>query len=154
MGRLLVSALAMFAPRPAAGPTLAFFELLLGPANATLAGRLLLGILDPADEFVARQGCDVLPGSECRGIGDQRLAQVCGQLVHHPTGHSLAAHGSQRNPMCQAVFRQSVHNSSLLTSDEGASYMGGCSVSAELPVPQDLGRWGAHANSHSLCGPR
>ena len=100
------------------------------------------------------EGRDVLPGSECREIGDQRLAQVCGQLVHHPTGHSLAAHGSQRNPMCQTVFRQCVHASSLLTSDEGASNMGGCSVFAELPVPQDLGCWGAHADSHILCGPR
>ena len=33
-----------------------------------------------------------LHGSERRGVRDQRLTQVCGQLVHHPTGHSLAAH--------------------------------------------------------------
>src|SRR5580693_2905047 len=85
----------MFAPRPAAGPALAFFELLLGPANAALPGLLLLGILDPADEFVARQGRDVLPGSQCRGVGGQRLAQVCGQLVHHSAGNLLAAHGRQ-----------------------------------------------------------
>jgi hypothetical protein len=85
----------MLAPRPAAGPALAFFELLLGPVNAALPGLLLLGILDPADEFVARQGRDVLPGSQCRGVGGQRLAQVRGQLVHHPAGHLLAAHGSQ-----------------------------------------------------------
>jgi len=89
------SALAVLAARPAAGPALAFFQLLLGPANAARSGHLLLGILDPADELVARQGRDVLPGSECRGVGDQRVAQVCGQLVHHPTGHWFAAHSAR-----------------------------------------------------------
>jgi hypothetical protein len=41
----------MPAPWPAAGPTLAFLQLLLGPANAAFSGRLLFGILDPADEI-------------------------------------------------------------------------------------------------------
>jgi hypothetical protein len=95
----------MFAPRPAAGPPLAFLQLVLGSANAALPGRFLPGILDPADELVARQGRDVLPGSQCRGVGDQRLAQVCGQFVRHPTGHSLAAHGSQRNPYVANRFQ-------------------------------------------------
>src|SRR6185503_18827467 len=85
-------ALAVLAARPAAGATLAFFQLLLGPANASFSGLLLLGILDPADELVPGQRRDVLPGIECRGIGDQRLAQVCRELVHHPTGNSRAAH--------------------------------------------------------------
>jgi hypothetical protein len=98
----------MFAPRPAAGPPLAFLQLLLGPANAAFSGRLLLGILDPADELVSRQGCDVLPGSECRGVGGQGLAQVRRQFVHHPTGHSLAAHEASVTPMCETVFRQCV----------------------------------------------
>ena len=62
--RLPAGALAVLAPRPAAGPALAFFELLLGPPNAPLSSHLLLGILDPADELIARQGRDVLPGSE------------------------------------------------------------------------------------------
>ena len=75
---LPAGAVAMIAPRPAAGPALAILQLLLGPANATFSGRLLLGILDPADELVARQGRDVLPGIECRGVGHQRLAQVRG----------------------------------------------------------------------------
>src|ERR1700730_14138241 len=95
---LFAGALAMFAPRPAARSALAFFELLLGSADAPLSGRLLLGVINPADELVARQGGDVLPGSECRGVGDQRLAQVCGQLVYHPAGYSRAAHGRQANP--------------------------------------------------------
>jgi hypothetical protein len=57
------------APRPAAGPALAFLELLLGPADAAFSGHLLLGIVDPADELVAGQRRDVLPGIERRGVG-------------------------------------------------------------------------------------
>jgi len=78
--------------RPAAGPALTFLELLLGSANAALSGHLSLGILDPADELVSGQGCDVVPCVERLGVGDQRLAQVRRQFVHHPTGQSLAAH--------------------------------------------------------------
>ena len=62
-------AVAVLAPRPAAGPALAILQLLLCPANSTFSGRLLLGILDPADELVACQGRDVLPGIECGGVG-------------------------------------------------------------------------------------
>src|SRR5205814_666418 len=69
---LPAGALAVLAPRPAAGPALAFLQLLLGPANAALSGHLLLGIRDPADELVAGQRRDVLPRIECRGVGDQR----------------------------------------------------------------------------------
>ena len=89
---LSAGALAVPATWPAAGPTLAFLQLLLGPANAAFSGHLLLGILDPTDELGSGQRRDVLPSSERRGVGDQRLSQVCGKLVHHTTGHSLAAH--------------------------------------------------------------
>jgi hypothetical protein len=89
---LPAGALAVLAPWPAARPALAFLKLLLGPANAALSGHLLLGILNPADELVAGQRRDVLPGIECRGVGDQRIAQVCRKLVHHSTGRSLATH--------------------------------------------------------------
>jgi hypothetical protein len=85
-------AVAVLAPRPAAGPALAFLKLLLCPPNAALSGGLTLGILDPANELVASQRRDFLPSVECRRVGDQRLAQVSRQFVHHPTGHSLAAH--------------------------------------------------------------
>jgi hypothetical protein len=91
-GLLGAGAVAVLAPRPAAGPALSFLKLFLGPPNATFSGGLLLGVLDPADELVASQRCDVLPGIECCGVGDQHLAQVRGQLMHHPAGHSLAAH--------------------------------------------------------------
>src|SRR5581483_2114733 len=91
---LSAGALAVLAPWPATGPTLAFPELLLGPANAALSGHLPLGILDPADELVAGQRRDVLPGIESRGVGDQRLAQVSWKPVHHPTGYARAAHSA------------------------------------------------------------
>jgi hypothetical protein len=89
---LSAGALAVRAPRPTAGPTQAILELLLCPANAACSGHLLFGILDPTDELVAGQRRDVLPGIECRGVGDQRRAQVSWKLVHHPTGQSRAAH--------------------------------------------------------------
>src|SRR5205814_9874484 len=89
---LSAGALAVVAPWPAAGPTLAFLQLLLRPANPAFSGHFPLGILDPADELVAGQRRDVLPGIECRGVGGQRLAQISWKPVHHPTGHSRAAH--------------------------------------------------------------
>jgi hypothetical protein len=70
---LFAVALAVLAPWPAAGSTLAFLELLLRPANAAFPGRVLLRVLDPADELIAGERSDVLPGVECRGIGEQRL---------------------------------------------------------------------------------
>jgi len=82
----------VLAPWPAAGPTLAVLQLLLGPADATCSSRRLLRILDPADELVAGQGCDVIPRIECDGVGDQRVPEVGWKLVHHPTGHSRGAH--------------------------------------------------------------
>ena len=69
-----------------------FCQLLLGPANATFSGHLLLGILNPADELVAGQWSDVLPGIESSGVGDQGVAQVGRKLVHYPTGDSRIAH--------------------------------------------------------------
>jgi hypothetical protein len=82
----------VLAPRPAAGPALAFLQFLLRSPNAPRPGSVLLGILDPTDELVAGQGRDVLPGIERRSVGDQRRTEVRGKLMHHPTGHSLAAH--------------------------------------------------------------
>jgi hypothetical protein len=91
-GALFAGALAMLAARPATGPALAFFQFLLGPANATLPSHFLLGILDPADELVTGQRRDVFPRSERLRVADQRVTQVCGQLVHRPARYSLAAH--------------------------------------------------------------
>ena len=93
-GPLLACAVAVLAARPAAGPAQAFLQLLLGPPNTARPGGLLLGIFDPADELVAGQWRDVVPGIECRRVGLQRLTQVRGQFMYHPTGDSLAAHRS------------------------------------------------------------
>src|SRR5260370_20459201 len=71
---LFPGGLAVLATRPAARPAQALLELLLGPADAALSGRLLFGVIDPADELVARQRRDVLPSRQCRRICKQRLA--------------------------------------------------------------------------------
>ena len=92
--RLSAGPLAVFAPWPAAWSPLPFLELLLGAADPSFSGRLLLGILDPADEFVAGERRDVLPRVERFRVGDQRLAQVSRQPVHHPTRNSRSAHTS------------------------------------------------------------
>src|SRR5271165_1261692 len=102
---LLAGALAMLAARPAARSPHAFLKLLLGPANSALPSHLLLGVLNPADEFVTRQRRDVPPGSERLGVGDQRRAQICRQLVHHPTGHSLAAPSRQGSRQLSLIGR-------------------------------------------------
>jgi hypothetical protein len=104
---LSAGALAVPASWPAAGPALAFLQLLLGPAEAAFPGHLLLGILDPADELGSGQGRAVLPGTGCRLAGDQRLAQVCGKLVHDPAGHALAAHKTTVTVQGPACFTSS-----------------------------------------------
>src|SRR5215471_4152262 len=90
--RLFAVSLAVLASRPAARPALTFFQLLLGPADAPCSGRLLLGVLDPADELVSRQRRDVLPRIERGRIADECGAQVDGKLVDHASRHSRAAH--------------------------------------------------------------
>ena len=93
----LAVALAVRASRPAARPAKAILQLLLSPANTAFSGHLLLGILDPADELVAGERRDVLPGIERRGVADQRTAQIPWKLVDHAARHTLAAH--RANPM-------------------------------------------------------
>ena len=73
----------MLAPWPAAGTAKALLELLAGPPDTALARGLLLGILDPADELVARQGGDVLPGIErrvSRGESHHMLPRRCHRI--------------------------------------------------------------------------
>jgi hypothetical protein len=82
----------MLAPRPAAGPPLTFFQLLLGPADAARACHGLLGVFDPANELIAGERRDVHPRFERREVRDQRLPQICGKLVHD-TAWDPAAHG-------------------------------------------------------------
>jgi hypothetical protein len=82
-------------PWPAAGPALAFLQLLLGPADTAYAGRVPLGILDPTDELITGQRRNVLPGTERPGTGHQRVTQVLGKLVYHSAGQSIAGHGGR-----------------------------------------------------------
>ena len=89
---LFAGSLAVPAPWPAARPAFAFVELFACPLNAAFARSRLLGVLDPADELVARQRRDVPPGIERSRVGDERLAQIYGQFMHHPTWHVLDAH--------------------------------------------------------------
>jgi hypothetical protein len=74
---LPAGAVAVRAARPTTGAALAFLKLFSRAADAALPGGLLLGVLDPADELVARERRNVVPGVECRGAGRQCLAQVC-----------------------------------------------------------------------------
>jgi hypothetical protein len=59
---LFAVALAVATPRPTTRSTLAFFELLSSSTNATFSRLHQLGVFDPANELVASQRCDVLPG--------------------------------------------------------------------------------------------
>jgi hypothetical protein len=110
---LSAGALAVRAPWPATGPTLAFFKLLLGPANAAFSSFLLLGIFDPADELVAGQRRDVPPGGECGRAGDQTLTQVSWKLVHYPTGDTRATH---RDTVATQTLRSTVRTGLRLSS--------------------------------------
>src|SRR3954453_19940832 len=90
-GQPLSAALAVVAARPTARATLAFLQFVLRPPDPPLPSGLLLRILDPADELVAGQRRYVPPGFEGRRVGDQRLAQICGERVNDPARHALTA---------------------------------------------------------------
>ena len=79
-------ALAVLAARPAAGPALALFQLLLRPANAALSRHRLLRILDPADKLVARQGRDVPPGPSALAFAMSASRRSAGSLCTTPPG--------------------------------------------------------------------
>lgn len=82
----------MHAARPATRSAHTLFELLFRPPHAAGSRDILLGVFDPADEFIPRERRDVLPCFERRGICDQDCTQVTGKLVHSPTGDSRATH--------------------------------------------------------------
>ena len=74
-------ALAVGTAGPATGPAHTVVEFLDGTADPALAGFLLLGVADPADELVARQHRDVEPGRLGILVGDERFGEVLGQFV-------------------------------------------------------------------------
>jgi hypothetical protein len=65
----LARALTVTASWPAAGPTLALLQFLLGAADPAFARLLLLGIFDPANELIAGQRCDVIPSLKRDRVG-------------------------------------------------------------------------------------
>jgi hypothetical protein len=85
----------MLAARPTARPTHSFFELFERATNATLAGRGLLRVLDPADELVARERGDVLPRVERGRVADEGFAKIGGEGVddapRYYASHSLTS---------------------------------------------------------------
>jgi hypothetical protein len=83
---LATSALAVITTGPTTGSTLTLFQLLFRPADAARSGGRLFGVLDPTDEFITRERCDILPRLKGPGVGDQFAAQVSGKLVHDATG--------------------------------------------------------------------
>lgn len=85
-------ALAMLAPWPAAGPAHAVLQFLLGAPDAAFSRGLLFGVLHPADELVASQRRDVVPGVESRSVCHQGLAQVAWQLVDDASRDGMDAH--------------------------------------------------------------
>lgn len=92
----------MLAPRPTAGPALALLQFLLGSADPPLTSLDLLGILDPADEFVPRQRRDVFPRRQRRGVVLQRCAQVGRQRVDYPA-RNLLVHSATLLPMIRTA---------------------------------------------------
>jgi hypothetical protein len=92
---LSAGALAVLAAGPATRPALTLLEFFLGASDPTLSGGLPLGVIDPADELVARQRRDVSPRSQRPGVGQQCRTQVGGKLVHYPAGHRVTAHGAR-----------------------------------------------------------
>ena len=121
---LFAGALAVRAARPAAGPTHAFLQFLLSPADTAFSGRLLLGIFNPADEFVAGQRRDVLPGIESQGVGDERKTQIAWKLVHHTSGQSRGAHTTTVVGGTETLWPtiSSVDNGSAKGRDDGSRW--------------------------------
>jgi hypothetical protein len=63
-------------------------------------GHLLLGVLDPADELVAGQRRDVLPGIECRGVAIKSKDLSPGMTAVGPPG---TKHGGTRRHEAQLL---------------------------------------------------
>lgn len=131
----------MPAPGPAAGTPLAFFQLLLGPADAPLSGRRLLGVLDPTDELVARQRRDVIPRSQSRGVGDQRVTQVGGQPMHHPAGHLAMTHRHLFSARISSSWRRWINRGGVHYSTPPARFTRNSVGEGGLEPPRPEGHW-------------
>jgi len=80
---LAAGALAVLTSRPTARTTHSLFEFLIRAANSPLPGDFLFGVLDPTDEFITSERCDVAPCRQCDGPFDQRGAKIARKRVNH-----------------------------------------------------------------------
>ena len=72
----------MDAAGPAARPLLPLQQFLARSRDAPLAGRSLLGVIDPADEFVSAKGRQAFPQCQHRRVTSQRNLKIVGRFVH------------------------------------------------------------------------
>jgi hypothetical protein len=70
------------ATRPAAGPLLPFQQLGTGALDATLARRLLFGVINPADEFIAAERCQARPKLNGPQVSLNCCLEVIASLVN------------------------------------------------------------------------
>ena len=90
----------MGAARPAAWASHPILELLDGAADATLTSRIALGIFDPADGLVARQGGDVAPRVGRHLASTKALLEIGGKVVDRATTQLARCHLAIVEPPC------------------------------------------------------
>ena len=83
----------MRATGPAARPAHSFFKLCAHPLDVLLSRFRFLDGDDPADPFVARERCNILPFCSRRWVRSERLSQVRWHFVDHASDDSLFGHG-------------------------------------------------------------
>ena len=71
----------MGAAWPAARATFAFFEIFVGLFEAFRAGFVFLRGGDPANPFVARKGCNILPRGAHGWVRGDAVADIAWQVV-------------------------------------------------------------------------
>jgi len=81
------------ATHPAAGPLLPLHQFFTGSLDATLAGRWLFRVVDPADEFIPAKRRQAFPQSKDLGIRSNCRLQVVTCLVDSAMGE-IICHGT------------------------------------------------------------
>jgi hypothetical protein len=77
------------ATRPTAWPLLTLEEFVAGPRDAALACYWLLRVIDPADELVSAERCQIFPKSKHPGIGSHRCLKVFTGLMDRTVRESV-----------------------------------------------------------------
>ena len=86
--------------RPTTGSALSVSEVRTAPFNPACSSFQLFCGLDPANPFIAREGCNVPPRRQRFRVGGQRHFQIRGQGVDHTAWNLLYAES-----FAHAVFR-------------------------------------------------